>query len=192
MGQMWPQLEIRGETEIAPKAQDLKGLLGSETFYESLAKIKSLAQDISSTYGTLYEKVHTYRTQQFESAVEKIKNRPEWEAVSEPMRQQLLQPLTSRCCGEMDLPEATMVCKSCGAALGQMESDLLAQVGLFAQVVAQIQKLTTDSKVKVERVRISEFFSGALDSEEKIKQAVGRLQDHLLKLWDEGIKIVVE
>jgi hypothetical protein len=55
-----------------------------------------------------------------------------------------------------------------------------------------VQKLTTPPDVKVERVRISEFFSGALDTDEKTKQAVGRLQDHLLKLLDEGIKIVVE
>ena len=73
-----------------------------------------------------------------------------------------------------------------------MESDLAALGGLFAQVVAQLQKLTTPADVKVERVRITEFFSGSMDSEDQVKQAVARLQDHLLKLSDEGVKIVVE
>jgi hypothetical protein len=46
--------------------------------------------------------------------------------------------------------------------------------------------------MKIERVRISKFFSGAFDSADQIKEAVARLQDHLLKLLDEGVKIVVE
>ena len=73
-----------------------------------------------------------------------------------------------------------------------MESDLAALGGLFAQVVAQVQKLTTPPEVKMERVRIADFFSGAVENEEQVKQAVARLQDHLLKLLDEGVKIVVE
>jgi ferritin len=41
-------------------------------------------------------------------------------------------------------------------------------------------------------VRIAEFFSDAMETEEQVKQAIARLQDHLLKLLDEGVKIVVE
>ena len=46
--------------------------------------------------------------------------------------------------------------------------------------------------MKIERVKVSEFFSGSFESEEQVKEAVARLQDHLLKLFDEGVKIVVE
>jgi hypothetical protein len=73
-----------------------------------------------------------------------------------------------------------------------MESDLAALGGLFAQVVAQVQKLTTPPETKVQRVRVSEFFGGAMETEEQVRQAVARLQDHLLKLLDEKVKIVVE
>jgi hypothetical protein len=44
----------------------------------------------------------------------------------------------------------------------------------------------------VERVKVSEFFSGSFETPEQVKEAVARLQDHLLKLLDEGVKIVVE
>ena len=84
-------------------------------------------------------------------------------------------PLASRCCGEMDLPDSGLTCKACGATVSQMESDLAALGGLFAQVVAQVQKLTTPPEVKMERVRIADFFSGAVESEEQVKQAVGSL-----------------
>ena len=64
-----------------------------------------------------------------------------------------------RCCADLDQPEGSVVCKVCGATLGQMESDLAALGGLFAQVVAQVQKLTTPPETKVQRVRVSEFFT---------------------------------
>ena len=73
-----------------------------------------------------------------------------------------------------------------------MESDVAALGGLFAQVVAQIHKLITPPGVKLKRVRVAEFLSGSLETEDQVKQAVGRLQDHLLTLLSEGFKIVLE
>ena len=192
VGQMWPQLEARGEVGLKEEVEKLKGLLAAEDFYESLSAIGAAAKSVSTAYRTLYEKAHADRGEQFHAAIEKIKGRTEWSAVPESMRQSALQPLTSRCCTELDLPDGSLVCKKCGATLSQMESDLAALGGLFAQVVAQVQKLTTPPETKVQRVRVSEFFGGAMETEEQVKQAVARLQDHLLKLLDEKIKIVVE
>jgi hypothetical protein len=64
--------------------------------------------------------------------------------------------------------------------------------GLFAKVVSEIQRLTTPPEVKIERVRVSEYFSGSFESADQVKKAVAHLQDHLMKLLDEGVKIVVE
>ena len=64
--------------------------------------------------------------------------------------------------------------------------------GLFAQVVAQIQKIVTPPEVKLKRVRVADFFTGSVETEDQVKQAVGRLQDHLLTLLSEGVKIVLE
>ena len=41
-------------------------------------------------------------------------------------------------------------------------------------------------------MRVSEFLSGSFESVDQIKEAIAQLQDHLLKLLDEGVKIVVE
>lgn len=189
---VWPQLESRGRADLGPKAEELRGLLGAENFFDSLPAMRAIATEMVTAYHGLYEKAHDDRTEQFEQAIDKIKGRPEWSAVSETMRGPVLGPLASRCCGEMGLPDSGLTCKACGATVSQMESDLAALGGLFAQVVAQVQKLTTPPEVKMERVRIADFFSGAVESEEQVKQAVARLQDHLLKLLDEGVKIVVE
>ena len=189
---MWPQLEARGEVGLKEEVEKLKGLLSSEDFYESLSAIGAAGKVVSSAYLALYEKAHSERGAQFHAAIAKIKGRSEWSAVPDSMRHQVLQPLASRCCMELDLPDGALVCKKCSATLSQMESDLAALGGLFAQVVAQVQKLTTPPETKVQRVRVSEFFGGAIENEDQVKQALARLQDHLLKLLDEGVKIVVE
>jgi hypothetical protein len=192
VAQVWPQLEARGEVGVKEEVEKLKGLLAAEDFYESLKPIGAAAKAVSTAYGTLYEKAHAERAQQFDAAVEKIKGRSEWSAVPDSMRQQVLQPLTSRCCTPLDQPDGSLVCKPCSATLSQMESDLAALGGLFAQVVAQVQKLTTPPETKMQTVRVAEFFGGAMENEEQVRQAVARLQDHLLKLLDEKVKIVVE
>jgi hypothetical protein len=192
VGAMWPQLEARGQVALREEVEQVKGLLAADDFYESLAAIENTAEAIATAYHTLYAKAHGERADQFQAAVEKIKGRADWEAVPDTMRQPVLQPLTTRCCTDLDQPEGSVVCKACGATLSQMESDLAALGGLFAQVVAQVQRLTTSEGTKVQRVRVSEFFGGAMETEEQVRQAVARLQDHLLKLLDEKVKIVVE
>jgi len=191
-GEMRLQLEARGATELAAKGKELSELIQSERFYETMAKIKTLTGEVASGYRQLYEKAHADRAARYQEAIEKIKGRAEWERVPESMREPLLYPLTSRACGESDLPATELVCRTCHASVSQMDSDLEALGGLFAKAVAEMQRLTTPPETKVQRVKVSEFFSGSFETPEQVKEAVARLQDHLLKLLDEGVKILVE
>ncbi len=190
--QMAPLLEARGHTDTQHQVEELKARLAAEDFVENLAAIRAAAGAITSAYRKGYERVHADRTAGFQQAIEKIKGRGEWGAVPESMREPALRPLLVRCCPSLELADGALVCRSCRATLNQMESDQAAQDGLLAQVAAHVQKLTTPPEVRVQRVRLAEFFTGALESEVQVKQALGRLQDHLLKLLDEGVKIVLE
>ena len=185
-------LEARGQEEIVAKSKELRDLLQSDTFFDSMAQIEKQAQEISTAYRELYGKTHTERAAQYQEAVEKIKGRPEWDQVPDSMRDPVLAPLTSRSCAEIDFPEVSLTCNSCRAGVSQMESDIEALGGLFAKIVSEIQRLTTPPDVKIERVRVSEYLSGSFESPDQVKKAVARLQDYLLKLLDEGVKIVVE
>jgi hypothetical protein len=186
------QLGTHGQEEIAEMGKQLSERISSETFFESMPQIKSMTQEVVAAYRELYEKTHTERTSLYQGAVEKIKGRPEWEMVPESMREPVIYPLTSRGCASSDFPEISLSCNACRAGVNQMESDVEALGGLFAKVVSEIQRLTTPPEVTIERVRVSEFFSGSFESADQIKEAVARLQDHLLKLLDEGVKIVME
>lgn len=210
-GEMRLQLEARGATELAEKGTELHELIQSERFYETMPKIRTLTEEVASAYRQLYEKAHAGRRAQYQEAIEKIKGRTEWECVPESMREPLLSPLTSRACSSLvlgpwsfanddelltkdngQMTDDGIVCRACHASVSQMDSDLEALGGLFAKAVVEMQRLTTPPEIKVERVKVSEFFSGSFETQEQVKEAVARLQDHLLKLLDEGVKIVVE
>ncbi len=191
-GEVWNQLEAQGHTDLQPRVKTIRELLSTDSLVDSLSSIQAATQVILGAFRTLYEARHADRTEQFGAAIEKIKGREEWTAVPETMREPVLGPLHSRCCTEPHLTDGSLACKNCGATSGQMESDVAALGGLFAQVVAQIQKITWTDPKKVKRVRVAEFFSGSLETEDQVKQAVGRFQDHLLTLLSEGVKIVLE
>ena len=192
VSEMTRVFEEHGQDEIAAKGKELRDLLQSEVFFDSMAEIDKLAQAISTAYRELYKKTHTERAKQYQDSVEKIKGRSEWDQVPDTMQEPVLAPLTSRGCTENDFPETSLVCNACRAGVSQMESDIEALGGLFAKVVSEIQRLTTPPEVKIERVRVSEYLSGSFESPDQVKEAVARLQDYLLKLLDEGVKIVVE
>jgi hypothetical protein len=77
-----------------------------------------------------------------------------------------------------------------------MESDLAALTSLKAQVLVRVYEMIGSTAkgagTRVERVKVLDFFVDALDSQESVDEAVGRLREHLQKLVAEGAKIIVE
>jgi hypothetical protein len=181
-GDVWDVLEAQGQTELQPRVETLRGVLSSESLFDSLSLIKTATKEILGAFRTLYEARHADRTEQFGAAIEKIKGREAWTAVPGTMLEPVLHPLRSRCCTAPHLIDGSMACKTCGATLSQMESDVAALGGLFAQVVAHVQKLITPPEVPLRRVRVADFFAGAVEDEEQVRQAVARLQDPYAKL----------
>lgn len=194
---IWPALEGRDEAVgLAETITELRSLLMSTSFYEQLARIHSLAQAIYATYQTSYTQLHNQRHTGFTQAIDFIKGRPEWASLPEGMVDALLASLKSRACLDAaDLPQTGTHCRTCHATLNQMESDLVALQGLKAQVLVRLQELTMptgDDSRRIERVQVSQFFSGVLDSDEAIDLALNELRQYLLKLVAEGATVIVE
>ena len=191
--EMGTVLAARGDdTDLPPRIGELKGLLASPTFHESMKTIRDTAQSIASAYRGVYTTTHAGRGEAYAAAIEAVKGRPEWASVPEAMQGPLLNPLSSRACVVLELPDGSLTCRTCSATISQMESDLAALGGLRAQSVARLLEITTPKETRMERVRVARFFAGAIDSDTAIKEAVKLLEDHLLKLYEEGVKIVVE
>ncbi len=190
---MWPVLAERGhDGELVAHADELAGMLDSETFYQSLRNITTHAETIAQEYDRLYNDLHVARTERYLSAIDGIRNNTDWENVPEEMRGPLLSSLTLRACEELNLSSNNPVCTNCRASVQQLESDLAALNGLTADIQARIQEIVTPPDEVIERVRVRDFFSGSLDSQEAIQEALAELREHLLDLLDRGVRIVVE
>jgi len=189
---MWPTLRSRPEGEdLISRIEELEQLLLSEEFYDHMAQIALLAQEISDTYRSLYDEIHTNRRTAFSQAVEELQNRSEWVSVPQELAPSMLQPLTSRACEHLSLPEGETVCPVCHATVGQMETDLVALSSLKFAVLDRLLGIVEDDHI--EHVRLSAYFNGGvLDSEEAVQAATERLREDLLKILAEGKKIVLE
>jgi len=194
-GQMWPPLAARVQNgDLASSAATLQALLASETFYLSMAEIKARSKAIAAAYRETYTGLHDQRAAAFGVAIEAVKGHPDWTDVPAEMQGPILGPLVARACRIADLPAGAVVCRACSAGLSQMESDIVALNGLKAQAAARIVEITAPITpgVKTERVYLADFFPDDLDSREAIDEAVERLREHLVKLLDEGVKIILE
>jgi len=190
--EMWPVLRPRAEGAILiAKADELDTLLDSDEFYEQLTRIEELSREISSAYRSLYLDLHTLRRGSYDSVVTALRELKEWEQLENETRDGILAPLTRRACEEADLPEGSVTCRRCGATVGQMDSDLAAAEDLGKKAYEQLQEALAP-EVPIERVRVSAFFDGSLESPESVDAAVDRLREHLLKLVAEGARIVLE
>jgi hypothetical protein len=192
MSDMWPVLRQRPEGEdLVEKAEELQSLLLSEQFYEEMARIGRLAQEIEDTYRSLYEENHSKRFTAFSQAVKEIETRTEWASVPQELAFSVLQPLASRACERPSLPEGEVVCPDCRATVAQMETDLVTLSGLKFKSLDRI--LDIFEQGRIEHVRLAAYFDGGvLDSEEAVQVATERLRDDLLKIIAEGKKIVLE
>ena len=202
---MSPVLEGR-RNDHALRAQtiELKSLITSERFVEQLERIDTLLHDIASAYQHAYLEFHEQRALAFTAAIDEIKGRSEWIELSEDMYPSVLASLVSRACKTQNdakeqhitlLADGTMYCSLCNATPAQIDSDLAALQGLTGRVVTRVRELTTlynVSEIHVERVRIAEFFTKPLETDESVDEAIGQLSDYLHKLVAEGVRIIIE
>ena len=203
---LWPAIKDRPfdeskKEEIQQLAKDTEQLvetLGSPTFYEQSASIVETSAAITSLYGDEYRTLLEDRNKTYASALDDAKGRREFSELADDMSATVLVPLQSRILEDEEV-EAEISSISSGDSKGQftlseLESDLAAASGLRTQVIHRIQELTTpkEQQDNIAKVRLSEFFSGPLDTREEIEEAIERLADHLYKLRDEGAKIILE
>ena len=146
-------------------------------------------------YRDLYANLHLERATAFAGAIDELKGRAEWALVPEDVRAAVLSPLAVRVCELYFSEEGSTRCAICRSTVSEMQSDLFALDGIKSQAITRIQELTAppeEEGVRTERVKLAEFFVGALDSQEAVDEAIERLRDYLLKLTSENVRIIVE
>lgn len=181
-------------TEVQSHLEDLKKLLDSENVIDQLEAVGQHAKTLAEAYGEAYVKLFETRRENFEKAIEEVKNRPEWTSIADDVGNALLAPLRSRL-GQDDDKQRVAEGNSFGrATLSEMESDIAAASGLKASALAKLQEMTVkeSSCARIKRVRVAEVFDRPIQSQEDLDAVLDQLRDTLQKLIDEGQVVILD
>jgi hypothetical protein len=187
----------RPSPEIALRVERLKSLLGSEHFIESWDEIVQDTNAVLHAHKKAYIDLFERRKNAYESAIEEIKNRPEWGPLgttNPATASSLLSPLLGRVGNDEDKQSVLEGASLGKASLTEMESDLCAVDGLKSSILVNLQELSIggEKKAPVRRVRVTEFVNRPIQTEDDLKKCLEILRDSLQKYIDEGAVIILE
>ena len=183
--QLWPCLQEEPELadEVADHAEQLRDCLEKETFFRQLADIDQHARALELEYQRLHQEATSQRAEAYGAALNQLRRTPGWEALAalgDEVQQRVAQPLASRA-----ITEGT------GATpIPLLRADLAACSGRLAAAVEEMLRLVDGSRLV--RVEASDFFSGGIESEEQLEQALNGLKDQCLELIGAGKKVLVQ
>lgn len=191
--EMWLEVQERVDdlSGLAEAADCLDQALNSPRFYRELGNIREYGERIENAYRAFYEDIHVRRGDAYQEIIEEVSALDEWQQLSPELRTREISALVRRADTDLDLPPGASVCRTCAATLSQMESDLTAAPILREQALDRIRSLVAPQE-RVERVRVRNYLGGDLSSPKAIDDALAKLREHLLRLLEEGIRIVLE
>jgi hypothetical protein len=183
--QLWPCLQEEPELadEVADHAEQLRDCLEKETFFRQLAGIDQHARALELEYQRLHAEASSQRAEAYGAALNQLRRTPGWEALAalgDEVQQRVSQPLANRASSEGT--DATPI--------PLLRADLAACSGRLAAAVEEMLRLVDGSRLV--RVEASDFFSGGIDNEEQLEQALNGLKDQCLELIGAGKKVLVQ
>lgn len=196
--QVWQRLAAHAPSpEVRQSVEDLKGLLGSEQFADSLDAIAAKTKAVQGAYRQAYLTLFDHRAGAYRKAIDEIRNRPEWGPLAQTnavVAESLLSPLAGRVGADEDRAAVASGTGLGKASLTEMESDLAAVDGLRAAALFKLQELSMggEKKTPVRRVRVTDIFNRPIQTEADLEEAIGQLRDALQKYIDEGAAIILE
>jgi hypothetical protein len=214
--QIWQRLSSHALLpEIATSVEELKTLLSSEQLIESWLEIKNKTSTIAAAYKQTYLELFDRRRTAYLKAIDEIKSRPEWEplrpvvkeetdefarkqieaenAKKQVMADTMLAALLVRVGSDEDRQNVTSGKTLGKASLTEMGTDLVAVDGLKSSVLLKLQELSLSVEPKpVKRLKISEFFTKPIRSQEELDSTIEKLRASLQKCIDEETVIILE
>ncbi len=161
-------------------AEKLKDLMARETFFRELAAIDQHARSLEQEHKRRHNEDAEARATAYEKAAEKLKATPGWEHLGEDQRHRVAGPLVSRATTD----------GTAAMAIPLLRSDIAACSGRLADAVEEMLRLVDGNRLV--RVTASSYFSGGIDTEEQLDQALSGLKEQCLELIGAGKKVLVQ
>lgn len=199
VNQIWPLLqeELANTDEGVQLSQQqvnlLQEALDTVTYYETGPAIEAALRQLEEGYKQVYQTRHQQRQAAYQAAVEAVKAQPDWAKVPAEMSEATLKPLTDRAEHELILPDGVLVCQRCQASLKELVLDVTAVNHVRSQVLLRVQELVAPEEV-IQRVKWAEVVgvNPTLSTHEEVDEMLDQLGNHLHKLVDADVKIILE
>lgn len=175
-----PVLEEEPDLDPAYPEQGkiLNDLLSKETFFREIGPITNAATFIEIEYKRRYDAALDARVKAYLDALDVLTKTPGWERLDQAQRDEISRHL--RQCADKNWNNQTIRHLRSEAELA--ESRLVAAVAKMYQIL-EGERLAT--------VSVGQFFSGGIETEEQLDQALGGIRDAFSRLLGEGKKVIV-
>ncbi|HAZ62366.1 MAG TPA: BREX system P-loop protein BrxC [Armatimonadetes bacterium] len=170
--------QLLAEPDLDPAlktaADDLRGYLTSDLFFDELATIDTLTTRLDSEYSRRHTSASTQVAAVYKTALERLTTDPDWAAVEPEQQARIAQPLHAR----------TSAPPSDEVSLGELRAAADACPTLRDQAITQLRQLVVgDQLVTLEPAR---FATTSIDSLADLEAALQALRAECQRLLDEG------
>lgn len=179
---IWPFL--KDEPDLSPgdreHAEKLVDLMAKETFFRELSVIDEHTRALEEEFQRRHDEAAKARVAAYEQALAKLKSTPGWEQLNQEQQHRVSAPLASR----------AQSSTATGQSIPLLRADLHACPGLLGQAIEDMLRLVDGNRIV--RVTASSYFSGGIETEEQLDQALQGLKEECLELIGAGKKVLVQ
>jgi hypothetical protein len=182
LGTRWSFLENEPDLdeEIRDHAARLGDLLQRETFFKEFAAIDQHARAITDEYDRRHAGAVAARVAAYEDAIARLHGTPGWAQLDADQQKRVEGPLVGRATAE----------KVDNISIPMLREQRDACPVLRAKAVEAMLKILDGARI--ERIVASSYFSGGIETEEQLDQALAGLRDECLSLIAAGKKVLVQ
>jgi Family of unknown function (DUF6079) len=179
---IWPFLGQEHDlpNELADSAATLEDLLAKETFFRELPTIGQTADAIRSEYDKRFDAALTARADAYTEALTKLHAQDAWGELNEEQQGRIEGPLKSR----------SGTSTTDGMTIPFLRSELSACPQHSKSTVKEMLELIEGKRLVT--INATDFFSGRIETEEQLNNALATIKQRVEKLLGQGKKVLVQ
>ena len=179
---VWPFLKEEPDLtdDHREDAEKLTDLMAKESFFREIAAIDQHARALEQEHKRRHDEAAQGRAAAYEDAAKKLRATPGWEQLGEDQQERVSVPLVSRATTD---GTASMV-------IPLLRSDLAACSGRLSTAIEEMLRIVYGNRIV--RVAASRYFTGGIETEEQLDQALSGLKEQCLELIGVGKKVLVQ
>lgn len=177
----WPALQADGELDdsIHETVSQLQDFLAKETFFKYLPEIDQHTKKVEEFYQQRHAAVAKARATAYTEALEQLKAMSGWEQLNAEQQEQVAQPLASRTsiAGEE-------------ISIDMLKEQQAACSSFLSEAQEKVMRLVDGNRV--EQVKVADYFTGGIDTEEQLEAALEGLRERCVEILADGKKIWIQ